>query len=57
MLAVRYAAVEFSFCCSWLLGIMLFDGAGGMTDVGRLTDAVDPSSTALLFSIDSFCSL
>ena len=57
MLVVRCAAVEFSFCCSWLLSIMLFGGAGGMTDAGRVTDAVDPSSTALLFSIDSSCSL
>ena len=46
MLAVRCAAVKFSFCCSWLLSIMLFGGAGGMTDAGKLTDVVDPSSTA-----------
>ena len=57
MPAVRCAAVEFSFCCSWLLSIMLFGGVGGMTDAGRLTDAVDPSSTASWFSINSSCSL
>ena len=57
MLAVRCAAVVFSFCCSWLLSIMLFGGAGGMIDAGRLIDAVDPSSTASLFSINSSCSL
>ena len=56
MLVVRCAAVESSFCCSWLLSIMFFGGAGGMTDAGRLTDAVDPSSTAPLFSIISSCS-
>ena len=56
MLAVRCAAVESNFC-SWLLSIMLSSGAGGMTDAGRVTDAVDPSSTAPLFSIDSSCSL
>ena len=57
MLAVRCVAVEFSFCYSWLLSIMLFGGAGGMTDAGRLTDAVDPSSTASWFSINSSYSL
>ena len=57
MLAVRCAAVEFSFCCSWLLNTMLSGGAGGMKDAGRLTDAVDPSSTASWFSINSSCSL
>ena len=31
MLAVRCAVVESNFC-SWLLGIMLSDGANGMTD-------------------------
>ena len=56
MLAVRCATVESSFCCSWLLSIMFFGGAGGMTDAGRLTDAVDPSSTAPLFLINSSCS-
>ena len=55
MLAMRCAAVEFSFC-SWLLSIMLSGGVGGMTDAGRLTDAVDPSSTASSFSINSSCS-
>ena len=45
MFAVRCAAVEFNFC-SWLLNIMLSGSAGGMTDAGRVSDAVDPSSTA-----------
>ena len=57
MLAVRCDAVEFNFCCSCLLSIMLFGGAGGMTDAGRLTDAVDPSLTASWFSVNSSCSL
>ena len=59
MLVVRCAAVEFNFC-SWLLSIMLSGGsggAGGMTDVGRMIDAVDPSSTGSWFSINSSCSL
>ena len=56
MLAMRCTAVESNFC-SWLLSIMLSSGAGGMTDAGRLTDAVDPSSTASWFSINSSCSL
>ena len=56
MHAVRCTAVESDFC-SWLLSIMLYGGAGGMTDAGRVTDVVDPSSTAPLFSIDSSCSL
>ena len=56
MLAVRCSAVE-SNLCTWLLSIMLSSGVGGMTDAGRVTDAVDPSSTAPLFSIDSSCSL
>ena len=56
MLAMRCAAVEFIFC-SWLLSIMLTSSAGGMTDAGRVTDAVDPSSTTSWFSINSFCSL
>ena len=56
MLAVRCAAVE-SNLCTWLLSIMLSGGVGGMIDAGRVTDAVDPSSTAPLFSIDSSCSL
>ena len=33
MLAVRCAAVEFRICYSLLLSIMLFGGAGNMTDV------------------------
>ena len=45
MLAVRYVAIEFNFC-SWLLSIMFSGGAGGLTDARRVTDAVDPSSTA-----------
>ena len=58
MLAVRCAAVEFSFCsCSWLLSFMLSGGASGMTDAGRVTDAVDPSSTTSCFSFNSSCSL
>ena len=56
MLVVRCAIVEFNFC-SWLLSIMFSGGAGGMTDAGRVTDAVDPSSTASWFSINSYCSL
>ena len=56
MLAVRCAAVEFNFC-SWLLSIMFFGSVGGMTDAGRVTDAVDPSSTASWFSINSSFSL
>ena len=51
MLVVRCAVVESNFC-SWLLSIMLSGGAGDMTDTGRVTDAVDPSSTAPLFSIE-----
>ena len=56
MLAVRCAAVEFNFY-SWLLSIMLSGGAGGMTDAGRVTDAVDLPSTASWFSINSSCNL
>ena len=55
MLAVRCAAVEFSFYCSWLLSIMLSGGVGGMTNAGRVTDVVDPSSTAFWFSINYSC--
>ena len=33
MLAMRCATVESNFC-SWLLGIMLYDGDDGMTDAG-----------------------
>ena len=50
MLVVRCAAVEFS---SIVLSILLSGGAGGMTDVGGLTDAVDSSLTASLFSFNS----
>ena len=57
MLVVRCATVEFSFYCSWLSSIWLFGGAGGMTDAGKLTDAVDPSSIASWFSINFSCSL
>ena len=56
MLVVRCFVVEFNFC-SWLLSIMLSGGAGGMIDAGRITDVVDPSSTASWFSINSSCSL
>ena len=56
MLAVRCAAVEFNFC-SLLSIIMLSSGAGGMTDAGRVADAVDHPSTASWFSINSSCSL
>ena len=56
MLAVKCTAVESNFCF-WMSSIMLSSGAGGMSDAGRLTDAVDPSSTASWFSINSFCSL
>ena len=52
MLAVRCTAVESNFC-SWLLRIMLSGGAGGMTDAGRLIDAVYPSPNAFWFSINS----
>ena len=56
MLEVRCTAVESNFC-SLSSSIMLFGGAGGMKDVGRLTGAVDPSSTVSLFSINLSCSL
>ena len=45
MLVVRCAAVEFSFY-SLVLSILLFGGAGGMTDARTATDSVDPSLTA-----------
>ena len=56
MLAVMCAAVVFSFC-SLVLSILLSGGASGMTDAGRVTDAVDPSLTASWFFINSSCSL
>ena len=56
MLAVRCAAVEFSFC-SLVLNILLSGGAGGITDAGRVIDAADPSLTASWFFINSSCSL
>ena len=56
MLAVRCAAVEFSFC-SLVLSILLSGGAGGMTDAGMVTDVVDPSLTASWFFDNSFYSL
>ena len=56
MLVVRYAAVEFSFC-SLVLNILLSGGAGGMTDAGRVTDAVDPSLNASWFFDNFTCSL
>ena len=52
MLSVRCVVAKFNFC-SWLLSFMLSGGAGGMTDAGRVTDAVDPSSTSFWFSINS----
>ena len=52
MLDVRCAAVEFSFC-SLVLSILLSSGTGGMTDAGRIIDAVDPSLTASLFFVNS----
>ena len=45
MLAMMCTAVESNFC-SWMSSIMLSGGTGGMADAGRLTCAVDPSSTA-----------
>ena len=56
MLAVMCTVVESNFC-SWMSSIMLSGGAGGMTDAGRLTGVVDPSSTASLFSINFSYSL
>ena len=56
MLDVRCAAVEFNFC-SLVLSILLSGGSSGMTDVGRVTDAVDPSLTASWFFDNSSCSL
>ena len=56
MLAVRCAAVKFSFC-SLMLSILLSGGVGGMTDAGRVTDAVDPSITSSWFFVNSSCSL
>ena len=53
MLVVRCTAVESNFC-SWMSSIMLSGGAGGMADAGRLTGAVDPSSTASWFSFNFF---
>ena len=52
MLVVWFAAVEFSFC-SLVLSTQLYGGAGRMIDVGRVTDAVDPSLTASLFFVNS----
>ena len=49
MLAVRCAAVEFSFY-SFVLSILFFSGAGGVTDAG------DSSLTASLFFVKSSCS-
>ena len=56
MLVVRCTAVESNFC-SLLSSIMLSGGAGGMKNAGRLTSAVDPSSTTSLFSINLSYSL
>ena len=49
MLAVRCAAIKFSFC-SFVLSILLSGGAGGRTDAG------DSSLTASLFFVNSSCS-
>ena len=56
MLAVRCTAIESNFC-SWMSSIMLSSGVGGMSDAGRVIDAVDPSSTTSWFSINYSCSL
>ena len=56
MPVVRCTAVESNFC-SWMPSIMLSSGAGGMSDEGRLTDAMDPSSTTSWFLINYFFSL
>ena len=56
MLAVMCTTVESNFC-SWMSSIMLSGGVGSMTDAGRLTGAVDPSSTGSLFSIKFSCGL
>ena len=56
MLAMMCAAIEFSFC-SLVLNILLSGGASGMTDAGRVIDAVDPSLTASWFFINSSYSL
>ena len=53
MLAVKCTAVKSNFY-SLLSSIMLSSGAGGMSNAGRLTDAMDPSSTASWFSIGLF---
>ena len=55
LLAVWFAAVEFSFC-SLVLNILHSGGVCGMTDPGRMTDAVDPSLTASWFFVNSPCS-
>ena len=52
MLAVRCAVVEFSFD-SFVLGILLSGGSGGITIAGGVTDVVSSSSTASLFFISS----
>ena len=56
MLVVWVATVEFSFC-SLVLRILLSGGAGGMTDAGRVTDAIDLSLTASWFFVTYSCSL
>ena len=49
---MRCAAIEFNFC-SFVLSILLSGGAGGMTDLGGVTDAADSSLTASLFFVNS----
>ena len=55
MLAVRCATVEFSFD-SFVLGILLSGGGGGITVAGGVTDVVSSLSNASLFFISSFYS-
>ena len=47
-----FAAVEFNFC-SLVISILFSGGAGGMTDAGRVTDAIKSSLTASLFFVNS----
>ena len=56
MPAVRCAAVAFMLS-SFVLSILSSGGVGGISGAGRVTDAVNSSSTASLFFINSFCSL
>ena len=56
MLAVRCAAFDFSFF-PFVLSILPSSGTGGISGVGGVTDAVNSSSTASLFFINSCYSL